>query len=353
MHTVERKNGFESRWWFPLKPRHFLAILSLLLILGACNYPGVIDSPNGLTRAWIDAPLDGSHLPLAAYQIVYHGADPIGISKVELRINDDLVDSHETFELNQQIKTFSYLWQPVAPGNYTLRVRTQNFSNSWSDDAVAEVIIDQEEQVVEASPVPEIANTPAPTACLPTATFTVDANCRSGPNIAYQSLTIINAGQSATIIGKNQQSTWWNIQLPNAEADCWVSGITVETSCISEEIPMISTPPLITSPVVSTNDFHWGDCDLRKVTIQADIVGDTPISYVTIYFRIKQQSWSQMEMEKIGENTYSITLNSHTDIPGAPEQIPSPLWYYLVAMDTSGLFTTSETYQNVNLSKCP
>jgi len=327
-------------------------------MLSACNFPTTFTPVAGNVSAWIDAPLDGSHLALAPYEVVYHGAAPAGIEKVELRINGDLVAVQESFNPLQQIFTFHFKWQPIVPGNYTLIARTQDTNGDWGDDAVAEVIIDEaigeaNEQREDATPTPETAAVPALVSCEPSATFIMDANCRSGPSLGHDILTSTSAGQTALIVGQNQSSSWWNIQLPGTENTCWVSGTTVETTCLSDKIPQISFPPLINTPTMSTNDFHWGDCDLRKVTIQADVFSDTLISYVEIHFRIKQQSWSVLEMQNIGDRTYSITLNSRDDIPGAMDQISSPLWYYFIAMDTSGLFSQSETYQNINLSKCP
>ena len=68
-------------------------------------------------------------------------------------------------------------------------------------------------------------------------------NCRSGPDVAYPSLDVINFGQTALIVGKNKNSTWWYVRDPNnLNQFCWVSASVAITSGSLSNLPVI--PPL-------------------------------------------------------------------------------------------------------------
>src|SRR4051812_45469571 len=61
-----------------------------------------------------------------------------------------------------------------------------------------------------------------PTSCSPSLTAISAENVRSGPGTAYGSVDNLAAGASATVIGKNNDSTWWYINRP-AGGTGWVS----------------------------------------------------------------------------------------------------------------------------------
>jgi len=67
-------------------------LLALLLALSACNLPLKITS-SGTAKAWIDAPLDGMQLPLSPYTLVFHSSDPVGVMKMEVSINGQVLAS--------------------------------------------------------------------------------------------------------------------------------------------------------------------------------------------------------------------------------------------------------------------
>jgi hypothetical protein len=107
----------------------FVVLLTASLLLSACNLPV---ASGGETRAWIDAPLDGMHLLVQPYSIIFHGSDPHGISLMEVSINGAVL---ATLPNSQTAKTLVYLtqtWQPQGPGRYIIRVRAQNTTGAWS-----------------------------------------------------------------------------------------------------------------------------------------------------------------------------------------------------------------------------
>jgi CSLREA domain-containing protein len=87
---------------------------------------------------------------------------------------------------------------------------------------------------------------PAPAGCLPTVTATINLTCRFGPASAYQELGYLLQGESATVEGRNTDSTWWYIPNPDWQGYCWVWDGGVNAICIPEDLPAIAAPPLPT-----------------------------------------------------------------------------------------------------------
>src|SRR5689334_22323418 len=49
-------------------------------------------------------------------------------------------------------------------------------------------------------------------------------NCRSGPGVVFELVNELNDGQTARVVGRNADSTWWYIRDPgNPGGECWVS----------------------------------------------------------------------------------------------------------------------------------
>lgn len=121
-----------------LKPA---ALVTFVLAAAACTLAPRASAPTGL-KSWIDAPLDGSTIPLAIpYDVVAHSADPGGITRVEFSINGQTVDLKTSPDPSTVLLTSHFPWNPGAPGQYTLRVRSQNTGGAWSDYAVAVVTV--------------------------------------------------------------------------------------------------------------------------------------------------------------------------------------------------------------------
>ena len=90
------------------------------------------------------------------------------------------------------------------------------------------------------TPAPTLSPTPSAPQLTPNSPV---VNCRTGPNIAYPSLDMINSGQTAVIAGKNENSTWWYVHDPNnLNQFCWVSASVAITSGSLSNLPVI--PPL-------------------------------------------------------------------------------------------------------------
>lgn len=102
------------------------------------------------------------------------------------------------------------------------------------------------------TPVP--TGTPLPTNTpLPTLTFTPSVptvttrdqavNCRFGPGVAWLAISALNLGQSAQIVGKNNDSSWWYIQDPLSPGrNCWVASSVTNASGNLANVSIVQTP---------------------------------------------------------------------------------------------------------------
>ena len=118
-----------------------IACLVVVSFLSGCNPTPPPASIQGGPRAWIDAPLDGSRLPLAPVEIVSHTNDPQSIVQVELNVNGDVVRSDPNPDTSRALVAMRQIWSPTAPGNYTILVRAQSTGGVWGEYARAVVTI--------------------------------------------------------------------------------------------------------------------------------------------------------------------------------------------------------------------
>ncbi|MCB0177045.1 MAG: PKD domain-containing protein [Anaerolineae bacterium] len=96
--------------------------------------------------------------------------------------------------------------------------------------------------VIIISPDPNASRTPPPPA-VAQLTTTANLNVRSGPGTNFDILGVLLLGQSAEIIGRNAESTWWQIKFPSATQDFgWVSAQYVQASNIAN-VPIVFVPP--------------------------------------------------------------------------------------------------------------
>lgn len=91
---------------------------------------------------------------------------------------------------------------------------------------------------------------PSPTACNPSITTNSSVNVRSGPGTTYGSVDNLAAGATATVAGKNSDSSWWFINRPNGGTG-WVSASVSTANCIPASLAIIAAPPISSSPATS------------------------------------------------------------------------------------------------------
>jgi hypothetical protein len=101
--------------------------------------------------SWVDAPLDGSVLPVAPIEVVAHSADPGLVRAVRLEVDGAAVDGREV-DPPVTLATTRFTWTPRAPGTHTLVIRARNVADAWGAPAAVTVVVGA--QAAGATPVP-------------------------------------------------------------------------------------------------------------------------------------------------------------------------------------------------------
>jgi len=289
----------------------FLMLMACLLLSG-CNLPGTASTPTpvhqyGAAQAWIDAPLDGSTIPLDPYEIVMHAYDPGGVTQVELKVNGSLLASIPNPNPGQPFATLKYTWMPAAEGNYTLAASAQGVNGPPGYEATALVT------VAGASPTP--VDTAIPSATLaPTSTL------------------------GATV---TQHPT-----------------ITLTPTATSTSTPTAGPVSITFVPEVSEYQFYYGSCTPNQITIQVNATGGNIYS-VVLFLKLQDQAsgtttgWDGgTSMTPSGNGWFTRTISS-SSISGADDFSAAWLLYQFVATDQAGqVIGRSQTYSDIALSSC-
>ena len=94
------------------------------------------------------------------------------------------------------------------------------------------------------SPTPEATPTPAatPTPDFASVTTSATVNLRSGPGTGFGSVGQLNAGETARILGKNQDGSWWQIERSGGDP-AWVVARLVSTQGPADQVAVAAKHP--------------------------------------------------------------------------------------------------------------
>lgn len=312
----------------------FLATL-LVMVVTACGPEGVQEVAQARgPRAWIDAPLDGSHLPLAAYEVVYHGTDPGGVTQLELSVNGAVVASSPSADAAETLVTVRYNWEPAAAGNYTLQARAQGRSGAWGEHATAVVVVGEVE-------------TPTPT---PTPS--------EEPTLPPTPETPVPTPEEPAPVPPTDT--------PIPPTDTPVLPTPTPVTPTPTPTPVTPTPTPPQGPTVTfmqaTPDTIYSDgwCGENKVSLRVLVEDPSSITGVTVHYRLKDKSsgeetsWDSRAMTRIAWEpetaaNWIIQLDGQTDFAGTGWSREYTLQYYFVATNGQGISTQSDTFENVTL----
>jgi hypothetical protein len=271
-------------------------ILSLVFIAG-CSLPKLARTDLGGAgtlgpEAWIDAPLDGMHIPLGVpYPVVFHITADTAISRGELSINSNVVATLDNPNAGSNLATLHYSFTPPQPGKYKMQVRAQDSSNAWSETFDVTVYVD--ETTITPTLIPSITPTLIPS-ITPTLIPTITA-------------TIIQP------VG-----------------------------------------PVFSSIRLTANIFYRLDAVPNKVTLAVKVDDPAGIKLVEIYFRLRDRNgtttaWANEDMQAGGGGMYSYTLKA-----GHPALTPSSpktmiLEYQFIVTHPDLTLTRSPVYSDVTL----
>lgn len=112
-------------------------------------------------------------------------------------------------------------------------------------------------------------------ACFDTTTeavLTVETNCycRSGPGLMYPAITSFPLGTKLQVLGSSDAfgALWWQVQIPEREEPCWISGRVGQSSLPVGQLPQVP-PPATPTPKPQEEDRGGGGgltCNMLATT---------------------------------------------------------------------------------------
>ncbi len=280
-------------------------VLLICLLLAACHMP---QAESNLPQAWIDAPLDGSVLPLAPYEIIFHATAPGAPAAVELSINGQLVSSPagESDGSDSSLAVVRYEWKPQEPGRYTLSVRTRDAKGNWSNPDIHVVTIGG----------PTVTPTPTLT---PTATPTMEITVTASPTFTPTFTPTLTYTPTGT--------------------------------------PTANIPAGFSNRGLSTNTVSRGRCNPWQVTIQVDAQHPAGIKVVVLFFRLENTQtgelspWNDGLSMNISNGHYVRTL-SGDQLGALASFTQARVHYQFVLQPKQGEYVRSEVYSDLYLTPC-
>ncbi|MCL4300379.1 MAG: SH3 domain-containing protein [Anaerolineae bacterium] len=203
--------------------------------------------------------------------VVSKSADPQGITRIDLMVNDKLLARISNMNpQTNRTRTASQVWLPDIAGSHVLQVIAYNAAGVTGESELVFV------QVQPATPTP----TPVPASPTPTATPTFpylvvtsagSLRVRAGPGTQYDSLGFLQPNQEARITGRNLGADlWWQINFPVGTQELgWVTGNPeFSTAYHVDGVPTVATPPPPTptaspTPAVSI-DFRVDRTEIQR-----------------------------------------------------------------------------------------
>jgi uncharacterized protein YraI len=107
---------------------------------------------------------------------------------------------------------------------------------------------------------------PAATECQPSVTANLNANVRSGPSTDDGAVGALMNGDSAAVLGRNEDSTWWYIDYEGSEA--WIAASVVTSSCIPTDLTVVA------AAAASVAEGETGD----EEAAPAEEAGEEPVA---------------------------------------------------------------------------
>lgn len=233
-----------------LKTATRLLLNMFLVFLTGCTIPTGFPGNTQTSGLKIIAPQDGTVYTVQDWIIVKSafGMDT-GTTSIVLFVNGEIV-REDALDGSIPSGTIQQPWRPSEPGTYQVQTQLLATDGSSHESNVVQVQVgegtaSQTPPTVESTPTPEAT----PTLGAPQATAIKDSNCRFGPGQVYEVTGYLLSEQTAPIVGRRSDSTWWVIQTESG-VKCWIWDELVEVSGDTSSVPIVEAPPTPTpSPV--------------------------------------------------------------------------------------------------------
>jgi len=251
------------------------------MFFSACAGPNGESGQSTKPTANITSPTTNTNLKVGdEILITFSAADVKGINQIELTVDGQPV-MVEAVEPSVNSYTASHRWKAETAGSHVIELRAFNINNESSDPVQAFVLVTDVVTETEATATATVEALPTPTVVMntpvyppaPTPTYTpetvvtestsdetpivtavVRLNVRLGPSTDYPVLGQLNLNNTAQITGRDESSTWWQIEFQSDRGDRgWVAaGSEFSTaSGNTEGVPVAEGPPLEVVPTAT------------------------------------------------------------------------------------------------------
>jgi uncharacterized protein YraI len=123
-------------------------------------------------------------------------------------------------------------------------------------------------------------------------------NCRSGPGTNYQVLVVLGGTQSAEVVGKNPEGTWWYVKNPYlAGTFCWVINIYVNVTGDTSKTAVVGVPA---TPTNAASAVIAVDMTITPDTINAEECSGTA-EEMTVTAKIQVNGPMQLKVHFVDE----------------------------------------------------
>lgn len=90
------------------------------------------------------------------------------------------------------------------------------------------------------------------TSAIPIAQVSVDTNCRTGPGIIYDWVSVLLIDQEAEVVARNADGSYWVIENPGGAGTCWLWGFYATVEGPTGSLPVWDAPPTPTPLATNT-----------------------------------------------------------------------------------------------------
>jgi len=91
------------------------------------------------------------------------------------------------------------------------------------------------------------------TSSVPMVSVSVATNCRVGPGLAYDQISVLLVGQQAEVVARSADGNYWVIRNPAGSGTCWLWGFYATVTGPTAGLPVWDPPPTPTPAATITN----------------------------------------------------------------------------------------------------
>jgi uncharacterized protein YraI len=197
----------------------------------------------------IKSPADNTDVVInTEVQVYVHAIDKQGVTRIEMNVDSQVVDSIASPDPNGSPTMDSILsWTPNTTGRHVIQVVAFRGNIEGNPKTITLNVKDTSADVTNsaASPAALTASPSSDPTCRVRAN--VDGlNVRSGPGVNYDRIATLPLGTSVSVTGSNTDQSWWQVDVSGTIG--WVSAPYVTQTGVCSNVIV---PPIPASPTVA------------------------------------------------------------------------------------------------------